>query len=80
MLYCLSGCTDERWQENGGSAENVGGLPIEFIMDLAPVTPSSRTDVANVEIGEKTKFAREISFRLWRISTKRVKQTKINWN
>lgn len=57
MLYCLSGCTDERWQENGGSAENVGGLPIEFIMDLAPVTPSSRTDVANVEIGEKTEFA-----------------------
>lgn len=57
MLYCLSGCTDERWQENGGSAENVGGLPIEFIMDLAPVTPSSRTDVANVKIGEKTEFA-----------------------
>lgn len=57
MLYCLSGCTDERWQENGGTAENVGGLPIEFIMDLAPVTPSSRTDVANVEIGEKTEFA-----------------------
>lgn len=57
MLYCLSGCTDERWQENGGSAENVGGLPIEFIMDLAPVTPSSRTDVANVDIGEKTEFA-----------------------
>lgn len=57
MLCCLSGCTDERWQENGGSAENVGGLPIEFIMDLAPVTPSSRTDVANVEIGEKTEFA-----------------------
>lgn len=57
MLYCLSGCTDERWQENGGSAENVGGLPIELIMDLAPVTPSSRTDVANVEIGEKTEFA-----------------------
>lgn len=57
MLCCLLGCTDERWQENGGSAENVGGLPIEFIMDLAPVTPSSRTDVANVKIGEKTEFA-----------------------
>lgn len=57
MLYCLSGCTDERWQESGGTTENVGGLPIEFIMDLAPVTPSSRTDVANVEIGEKTEFA-----------------------
>ena len=57
MLCCLSGCTDERWQENGGTAENVDGLPIEFIMDLAPVTPSSRTDVANVEIGEKTEFA-----------------------
>ena len=56
MLCCLSGCTDERWQENGGTAENVGGLPIEFIMDLAQVTPSSRTDVANVEIGEKTEF------------------------
>lgn len=56
MLCCLSGCTDERWQENGGTAENVGGLPIEFIMDLAQVTPSSRTDVTDVEIGEKTEF------------------------
>lgn len=54
VLCGLLGCTDERWLENGGVSGNAGGLPIEFVMDLAPITPSSRADVG---IGEKTGFA-----------------------
>lgn len=54
VLCGLLGCTDERWMENGGTAENAGGLPIEFVMDFAPITPSSRADA---EIGEKTGFS-----------------------
>ena len=54
VLCGLLGCTDERWLENGGTAENAGGLPIEFVMDFAPITPSSRADA---QIGEKTELA-----------------------
>lgn len=54
VLCGLLGCTDERWLENGSATENIGGIPIEFVMDFAPITPSSRADV---QIEEKTEFA-----------------------
>lgn len=53
ILCGLLGCTDERWLENGSATENIGGIPIEFVMDFAPITPSSRADA---QIGEKTEF------------------------
>lgn len=53
VLCVLLGCTDERWLENGSATENIGGIPIEFVMDFAPITPSSRADA---QIGEKTEF------------------------
>lgn len=53
VLCGLFGCTDERWLENGSATENTGGIPIEFVMDFAPITPSSRADA---QIGEKTEF------------------------
>lgn len=54
VLCGLLGCTDERWLENGSATENTGGIPIEFVMDFAPITPSSRADA---QIEEKTEFA-----------------------
>lgn len=54
VLCGLLGCTDERWLENGSATENTGGIPIEFVMDFAPITPSSRADT---QIEEKTEFA-----------------------
>lgn len=54
ILCGLLGCTDERWLENGSATENTGGIPIEFVMDFAPITPSSRADA---QIEEKTEFA-----------------------
>ena len=53
VLCVLLGCTDERWLENGSATENTGGIPIEFVMDFAPIIPSSRADA---QIGGKTEF------------------------
>lgn len=59
ILCGLLGCTDERWLENGSAAENTGGLPIEFVMDLAPIQPVTRADGTKINYGQKTKFVKD---------------------
>lgn len=59
ILCGLLGCTDERWLENGSAAENAGGLPIEFVMDLAPIQPVTRTDGTTINYGQKTEFVKD---------------------
>lgn len=59
VLCGLLGCTDERWLENGSAAENAGGLPIEFVMDLAPIQPVTRTDGTTINYGQKTEFVKD---------------------
>lgn len=58
ILCGLLGCTDERWLENGSAAENAGGLPIEFVMDLAPIQPVTRTD-GTTNYAQKTEFVKD---------------------
>jgi len=58
VLCGLLGCTDERWLENGSAAENAGGLPIEFVMDLAPIQPVTRAD-GTTNYGQKTEFVKD---------------------
>lgn len=58
ILCGLLGCTDERWLENGSAAENAGGLPIEFVMDLAPIQPVTRAD-GTTNYGQKTEFVKD---------------------
>lgn len=59
ILCGLLGCTDERWLENGSAAENAGGLPIEFVMDLAPIQPVTRADGTTIKYGQKTEFVKD---------------------
>lgn len=59
ILCGLLGCTDERWLENGSAAENAGGLPIEFVMDLAPIQPVTRADGTTINYGQKTEFVKD---------------------
>ena len=59
VLCGLLGCTDERWLENGSAAENTGGLPIEFVMDLAPIQPVTRADGTKINYGQKTEFVKD---------------------
>lgn len=55
LTCCLLGCTDEQWLENKGTPAQEGGLPIEFVMNLAPMEPNTRTDGENsIKIPEKT--------------------------
>lgn len=55
LTCCLLGCTDEQWLENKGTPAQEGGLPIEFVMNLAPMEPNTRTDGGNsITIPEKT--------------------------
>lgn len=57
LSCCLISCTEEQWVENGGGTEQQGGLPIEFVMDIAPSQPLTRTDGTEITIeGEKTAF------------------------
>lgn len=58
VLCCLLGCTDEQWLENGNNSTTKDGLPVEFIMDFATNTPSTRTIApdSNIELDEKTSF------------------------
>lgn len=57
LSCCLISCTEEQWVENGGGTEQQGGLPIEFVMDIAPTQPLTRTDGTEITIeGEKTAF------------------------
>lgn len=57
LSCCLISCTEEQWSENGGGTEQQGGLPIEFVMDIAPTQPLTRTDGTEITIeGEKTAF------------------------
>lgn len=58
ILCGLLGCTDERWLENGSAAENAGGLPIEFVMDLAPIQPVTRAD-GTTNYAQKTEFGKD---------------------
>lgn len=59
ILCGLLGCTDERWLENGSAAENAGGLPIEFVMDLAPIQSVTRADGTTINYGQKTEFVKD---------------------
>lgn len=57
LSCCLISCTEEQWVENGGGTEQQGGLPIEFVMDIAPAQPLTRADGTEITIeGEKTAF------------------------
>lgn len=57
LSCCLISCTEEQWVENGGGTEQQGGLPIEFVMDIAPTQPLTRADGTEITIeGEKTAF------------------------
>lgn len=57
LSCCLISCTEEQWVENGGGTEQQGGLPIEFVMDIAPTQPLTRADGTEITIeGEKTVF------------------------
>ncbi len=57
LSCCLISCTEEQWEENGGGTEQQGGLPIEFVMDIAHTQPLTRADGTEITIeGEKTAF------------------------
>ena len=58
VLCCLLGCTDEQWLENGNNSTTKDGLPVEFIMDFATNTSSTRGIASDsyIELDEKTSF------------------------
>lgn len=57
LVFCLFGCTEERWLEN--NIENntpEGGLPVEFVMDFAPTEIITRSGENSISVDEKTVF------------------------
>lgn len=58
LTLCLSGCTEERWLENGENTGQDNGMPIEFVMNINPIQALTRADENNiVVINEKTEFS-----------------------
>lgn len=58
LTLCLSGCTEERWLENGENTGQDSGMPIEFVMNINPIQALTRADGNNnVVINEKTEFS-----------------------
>lgn len=58
LTLCLSGCTEERWLENGENTGQDSGMPIEFVMNINPIQALTRADENNnVVINEKTEFS-----------------------
>lgn len=58
LALCLSGCTEERWLENGENTGQDSGMPIEFVMNINPIQALTRANGDNnVVINEKTEFS-----------------------
>lgn len=59
LALCLSGCTEERWLENGENTGQDSGMPIEFVMNINPIQGLTRADGNNnVVINEKKEFSK----------------------